>query len=61
LRELTLWEIAEEVDEDLSKYMEKEGILDNWGTVERIMVCISQSIFVEVQDSQTGTNANSMW
>ncbi|HEY5584645.1 MAG TPA: universal stress protein, partial [Ruminiclostridium sp.] len=44
LRELTLREIAEEVDEDLAKYMKKEGIRDNWGTVERIMVCISPSI-----------------
>jgi two-component system sensor histidine kinase KdpD len=44
LRELTLREIAEEVDEDLAEYMKKEGIRDNWRTVERIMICISPSI-----------------
>lgn len=44
LRELTLREIAEEVDEDLAEYMKSEGIRDNWRTVERIMICISPSI-----------------
>lgn len=43
LRELALRETAEEVDEDLAEYMKKEGIRDNWRTVERIMVCISPS------------------
>lgn len=43
LRELTLRQIAEEVDEDLAQYMNKEGIRDNWHTAERIMVCISPS------------------
>ncbi len=41
LRELTLRQTAEEVDEDLNEYMKKEGITDNWCTVERLMVCIS--------------------
>lgn len=44
LRELTLREIAEEVDVDLVKYMKEEGIRENWHTVERIMVCISPSM-----------------
>lgn len=43
LRELALRETAEEVDEELAEYMKKEGIRDNWRTVERIMVCISPS------------------
>lgn len=43
LRELALRQTAEEVDEDLAEYMKKEGIKDNWTTVERIMVCISPS------------------
>ncbi len=43
LRELALRQTAEEVDEDLSEYMKKECILDNWHTVERVMVCISPS------------------
>lgn len=41
LREITLRQIAEEVDEDLEEYLEKEGINDNWQIAERIMVCIS--------------------
>lgn len=43
LRELVLRQAAEEVDEDLDAYMKREGIKDNWHTVERIMVCISSS------------------
>ena len=43
LRELTLREIAQEVDEDLKEYMKMEGIQENWTTSERIMVCISPS------------------
>jgi two-component system sensor histidine kinase KdpD len=43
LRELTLRQTANEVDEELEEYMKKEGIHDNWQTVERIMVCISPS------------------
>lgn len=43
LRELVLRQAAEEVDEDLDAYMKREGIRDNWHTVERLMVCISSS------------------
>jgi len=43
LREIVLRQAAEEVDETLDSYMKKEGIKDNWHTVERIMVCISSS------------------
>lgn len=43
LRELVLRQTAEEVDEDLEHYMKREGIKDNWHTVERVMVCISPS------------------
>ena len=45
LREIALRETAEEVDEDLTEYMKKEGIKDNWRTVERIMVAISPTPF----------------
>lgn len=43
LREIALRQTAEEVDEQLVGYMKSHGILDNWQTVERIMVCISPS------------------
>jgi len=43
LRELVLRQAAEEVDEALDTYMKREGINDNWHTVERVMVCISPS------------------
>lgn len=43
LRELVLRQAAEDVDEELDDYMKREGIKDNWHTVERIMVCISSS------------------
>jgi two-component system sensor histidine kinase KdpD len=43
LRELVLRQAAEGVDEDLDAYMKREGIKDNWHTVERVMVCISSS------------------
>lgn len=43
LRELVLRQAAEDVDEELDDYMKREGIKDNWHTVERIMVCISAS------------------
>lgn len=45
LREIALRETAEEVDEDLAEYMRKEGIKENWRTVERIMVAISPNPF----------------
>lgn len=41
LRELTLRQTAEEVNEELEEYMDEHGIKDNWQTVERVMVCIS--------------------
>lgn len=44
LREITLRQTAEEVNEDLAEYMEQHGILNNWHTVERVMVCISSSL-----------------
>lgn len=43
LREITLRQIADEVDDDLSEYMKENGIKDNWSVAERIMVCISSS------------------
>jgi two-component system sensor histidine kinase KdpD len=43
LREIVLRQAAEGVDEDLDAYMKREGIKDNWHTVERVMVCISSS------------------
>lgn len=43
LRELVLRQAAEEVDEALDDYMKREGIKDNWHTVERVMICISSS------------------
>jgi two-component system sensor histidine kinase KdpD len=43
LREIVLRQAAEEVDEALDTYMKREGINDNWHTVERVMVCISAS------------------
>jgi two-component system sensor histidine kinase KdpD len=43
LRELVLRQAAEDVDEDLDDYMKREGIKDNWHTVERLMVCVSSS------------------
>lgn len=43
LRELALRQTAEEVDEELSEYMEEHGIKENWHTVERVMVSISPS------------------
>ncbi|MGG7176500.1 universal stress protein [Clostridium paraputrificum] len=43
LRELTLRQIADEVDEDLEEYMHNHKIQDNWHTSERIMVSISSN------------------
>ena len=43
LRELVLRQAAEDVDEELDAYMKREGIKDNWHTVERLMVCVSSS------------------
>ena len=43
LRELSLRRTAEGVDEDLAEYMKAHDIVENWHTVERVMVCISSS------------------
>lgn len=43
LRELTLRQTAEEVDEDLEEYRKEHGIKENWHVIERVMVCISPS------------------
>ena len=43
LRELVLRLAADDVDEDLDAYKKREGIRDNWHTVERLMVCVSAS------------------
>ncbi len=43
LRELTLRQTAEEVDEELEKYKKQHGIKETWHTCERIMVCISSN------------------
>jgi two-component system, OmpR family, sensor histidine kinase KdpD len=45
LRELTLRQTAEEVNEDLEEYMDAHGIRENWQTVERLMVCISSGSY----------------
>lgn len=41
LREIAMREVAHEVDENLATYRREKRISDTWGTVERIMVCIS--------------------
>lgn len=43
LRELTLRQIADEVDEDLEEYKLSHNIHENWHTAERIMVSISSN------------------
>lgn len=43
LRELTLRQIADEVDEDLERYKNSHNINDNWYTSEKIMVSISSN------------------
>ncbi len=40
LREISLRQTAQEVDEELEEYMQAHKINDNWQTTERIMVCI---------------------
>lgn len=47
LRELTLRQTAQEVNEDLEEYMEEHGIKENWQTVERVMVCITPSNYAK--------------
>lgn len=43
LRELTLRQTADEVDEDLEEYKASHNICENWSTVEKVMVSISSS------------------
>ncbi|WP_297437769.1 universal stress protein [uncultured Clostridium sp.] len=43
LRELTLRQIADEVDEELEEYMTNHNLCENWHTVERVMVSISSN------------------
>lgn len=43
LRELTLRQTADEVDDDLEEYKINHDINENWSTVERVMVSISSS------------------
>lgn len=43
LRELTLRQTAQEVNEELEEYMDAHGINQNWMTAERVMVCIGAS------------------
>ncbi|MCB2291469.1 universal stress protein [Clostridium sp. CS001] len=45
LREITLRHIAEEIDDNLSEYMKKHDIRENWHTAERVMVCVSANPF----------------
>jgi two-component system sensor histidine kinase KdpD len=41
LRELALLLAAQVVEEQLQRYMDAHGILQNWGTQERILVCVT--------------------
>jgi two-component system sensor histidine kinase KdpD len=41
LRELALRKVAEHVDADMRRYMNKQGISKTWAASERLMVCIS--------------------
>ena len=43
LRELTLRQVAEQVDRSLESYMDAKDIRQNWGVRERIAVCVSGS------------------
>jgi len=43
LREISLRQTAQEVDEELEMYMKAHGIKENWQTTERILVCVSPS------------------
>ncbi|MCX5748763.1 MAG: sensor histidine kinase KdpD [Candidatus Saganbacteria bacterium] len=49
LREISLRQTAQEVDEELEQYMQAHNINENWQTTERIMVCIGP-----------GTNSNKL-
>lgn len=41
LRELTLRQVADEVDDELAKYKFEHNLYENWHTVEKVMVSIS--------------------
>lgn len=43
LRELTLRQIADEVDDDLEEYKTNHNINENWHTAEKVMVSISSN------------------
>jgi two-component system sensor histidine kinase KdpD len=43
LRELALRQVAEQVDRNLSSYMDEKDIRENWNVRERIAVCISSN------------------
>jgi two-component system, OmpR family, sensor histidine kinase KdpD len=43
LREISLRQTAQEVDEELEAYMKSHGIREDWQTTERILVCVSPS------------------
>src|SRR5256885_7793642 len=43
LRELALWQVAEQVDRSLESYMEAQDIRKNWGVRERMAVCVSSN------------------
>ena len=43
LRELTLRQIAQEVDNNLNEYLDNKNIKTNWYTAERVLVSISSS------------------
>lgn len=45
LREITLRQTAEEVDEELEEYMKEHGIHNNWYTAERVLICIDSNSF----------------
>ena len=45
LREIALREIAHEVDEDLERYRRARHIEEPWAAHDRVMVCISPSLF----------------
>jgi len=47
LRELTLRQTAEEVNEDLEEYLDENGIDESWQTVERVMVCIGSGRYAK--------------
>ncbi|MGL5576682.1 MAG: universal stress protein [Sarcina sp.] len=43
LRELTLRQVADEVDDELTRYKFEHNLYENWRTVEKVMVSISSN------------------